>query len=243
MDDLDTSDDDSDSDDDDLSLEAVSVDDDGDEDRREEEERREEGQVEEESEEEEETAEVFFEPDTHAISNRPSTSSSRPSIMRLGNHSTPQLAPSPSWLGEPLPPFDADPRKPIGHVTERPTYFSSRVHKGGKTAFPPLPPFDPSILNRTYSRESVDKGNASDSSAARSYRRSRSSSRPSARRATTSSSVPDKDKPRPSPRESILRFDDMLMGHIASEREAIKRITDNISSMSNSEAGTSFLPL
>ena len=72
---------------------------------------------------------------------------------------------------------------------------------------------------------------------------SRSSSRPSARRATTSSSVPDKDKPRPSPRESILRFDDMLMGHIASEREAIKRITDNISSMSNSEAGTSFLPL
>ena len=54
MDDLDTSDDDS---DDDLSLEAVSVDGDDDD----------------------ESAEVFVDARTHAVSNRPSSSSSRPS--------------------------------------------------------------------------------------------------------------------------------------------------------------------
>ena len=216
MDDLDTSDDDS---DDDLSLEAVSVDGDDDD----------------------ESAEVFVDARTHAVSNRPSSSSSRPSIMRLGNHSTPQLTPSPSWVAEPppppppipIPPYDVDRKKPIANVPERPTFFSPRKNKG-KVVFP----YDPSVFS-AVSRESLAAGSVSDGGASRKSGvsagqrpRSRSSSRPStASRRPGAGAVagPSREKVRVWQRESIQRFDGMLLGNIASEREAIKRITTNIS--------------
>lgn len=207
MDDLDTSDDDS---DDDLSLEAVSVGPDDDD----------------------ESAEVFVDARTHAVSNRPSTSSSRPSIMRLGNHSTPQLTPSPSWAAEPVPPYDADRMRPIANVPERPTFFSPRKNKG-KVVFP----YDPSVFSR--SRESLVAGSVSDGAPSRASGgggggsgrpRSRSSSRPSLRASTSSGpGGAAHEKVRVWQRESIQRFDGMLLDHIASEREAIKRITTNIS--------------
>ena len=217
MDDLDTSDDSDDSDD--LSLEAVSDNED----------------------EEVETAAVFIEPRTQAVSNRPSSSSSRPSIMRLGNHSTPQLSPSPSWTGEPFPPYDSDRRKPISNVVPQAggssAGFASRTNKkSGKgissAQLPPsLHPFP-----RSHSRESLAKGSASEtgSSPTRSSRsRSRSVPRPPQSRrpntATGAGEGGDSRQARAIQRESIQRFDGMLLEHIASEREAIKRITSNLS--------------
>ncbi|KAF7796629.1 hypothetical protein EIP86_007811 [Pleurotus ostreatoroseus] len=193
MDDLDTSDEES---DDDLSLPHADDDD------------------------EEEIAEVFVEPRTQAISNRASSSSSRPSIMRLGNHSTPQLAPGPS-TGEPFSLANVDPKKPIGNVPERGTYFASR--KKGKGPALMFPPFEAARL----SHDSLAQRSSSDSPS----RTSHSSHSPLGRPHTAPVDE-DKDKPqklRAWQRESIQRFDGMLLDHIAAEREAIKRITSNIS--------------
>ncbi|KAI9000577.1 hypothetical protein BD414DRAFT_451016 [Trametes punicea] len=182
-----------------------------------------------------ETAEVFVEPRTQAISNRASSSSSRPSIMRLGNHSTPQLSPAPSFMtAEPVPQYTLDRKKPIGNVADmtRRSFTSVRSVKsvkkgkgimnvgvGSKSPILPIgpvpsSPINPYALGTGMSSSAIDSGKES--------RRPATAPSEGARRAQ---------------RESIQKFDGMLLQHLAAERDRIRQITSNISN-SNSAASS-----
>ncbi|KAL1937450.1 hypothetical protein VTO73DRAFT_13173 [Trametes versicolor] len=175
-----------------------------------------------------ETVEVFVEPRSQAISNRASTSSSRPSIMRLGNHSTPQLSPAPSFVtAEPMPQFTYDRKKPIGNVANmtRRSFTSVRSVKKGKgigsskTPMLPIGPVPSSPIHQYATGASSQD----------------------ARRPAT---APDgRLKPedaaggRRPQRESIQKFDGMLLQHLAAERDRIKQIASSISA-TNSAASS-----
>ncbi|KAL4247213.1 hypothetical protein ABKN59_007913 [Abortiporus biennis] len=170
---------------------------------------------------------VYIEPRTRAISNSASTAGARSLIMRLGNHSTPQLTPSPT-LGEDYPPFNVvDPAAPISNVAPpRPSFFASRKKNMKHGTF--LPDIDPD----TFSQKSAGSGSAAGYvSAASSNDKSRASSR---RRPATADAAPSKEKVRAWQRESLQKFDGMLLQHIAAEKDTIKKITTNISSSSRS---------
>lgn len=149
-------------------------------------------------------------------STRSSTNSARPSIMRLGNHSTPHL--SPSSGGESYS-FDIpDPRKPIGHIPEKGTFFTTRSRKKsnkGQVPFP-LPTYD-------------SQTPAPDAPFAESSRQAGARARSMTRRPATASGA--EQKTRPLQRESLQRFDGMLLEHMAAERDTIKRITSNLSNL------------
>ncbi|TBU32501.1 hypothetical protein BD311DRAFT_750152 [Dichomitus squalens] len=187
-----------------------------------------------------ETAEVFVEPRTQAISNRASSSSARPSIMRLGNHSTPQLSPASSRsLQEPLPQFTYDRKKPISNVVDfnRRSSTSSRspFSKKGKgiahvPTSPLLPigalPSSPIAPGTSFGRVSV-----SSMSSAVAVSVARSTESVSSGRKRPATAPDDKGKSRAGERkpqrESILRFDGMLTQHLAAERDRMKRITSD----------------
>ena len=197
-----------------------------------------------------ETASVFVEPRTMAISNRASSSSARPSIMRLGNHSTPQLSPSSSFFlshqqqqqqqqgaqrsQESLPQYTHDPKKPIGNVVELPTRRSFSSTRSGpfgkrrnkdKMAAAPLPLLPIGAVPSAPLSPGLPPGRASESAAAR----------PSAgggglRPASAGTGAGG----RKVQRESILRFDGMLVQHLAAEKDRMKRITNDYASSTTS---------
>lgn len=143
-----------------------------------------------------------------------SSRSTRPSFTRFGNHSTPQLSPSPS-----VPAFDVpDPKMPIGHIAEKGTFFTSRSRKKSGKGTSTTKTFIKHSNTLEFPARTSDDSAAGPST----VRRQRSTPR----RPATSSAA----EGRSNPRESILKFDGMLLNHIASERDTIKRITNNLSS-------------
>lgn len=160
--------------------------------------------------------EVFPEPQSRGTSIRSSSSGcSRPSFMRLGNHSSPHLTPSPTHSIS-FPAFDPDPRKPIGNIHEKGTFFTARSRKKsgkGPSAFPV------SSSDVVDAQESSSPGPIGTSTLVR--------SRSASRRPATSGGA--EEKVRGWQRESLQKFDGMLLDHMAAERDTIKRITSNIS--------------
>ncbi|KZT73152.1 hypothetical protein DAEQUDRAFT_800226 [Daedalea quercina L-15889] len=137
--------------------------------------------------------------------------SSRSSIMRLGNHSTPSLRP-PTLRQEQSEQFsDVDRKKPISNVPARPrrrSFFTSKK-KGLKNIDIPLLPF----------RDVATSHGEGSSTFVPQYE-------PRRRPATADA----EDKPRLPKRESVLRFEGMLDQYAQAERERIKRITTSMSS-------------
>ncbi|PSR79051.1 hypothetical protein PHLCEN_2v7238 [Hermanssonia centrifuga] len=169
-----------------------------------------------------EIAELFIEPRTQAISNRASSSSSRPSFMHFANRSTPQFSQASSHE-DMFPRFEiADPRKPIANIAERGTFFASRSRKksGKGQAVFPLPQYDPKAF---ASQESLMGAMAGPSSEVHEPIHPR----PSPRRPSTAPGRGEEAKA--FQRESLQKFDGMLLQHMAAERDRIKRITSNIS--------------
>ena len=140
----------------------------------------------------------------NSVASSRSSRSTRPSFMRLGNHSTPHLTPS-SMLDEPSEVLNR--RLPVGHIADKDAVSVRSWKKGGKTT-PALP------LPRRDS----------DTSAHRAIPRV-----PISRPATSGEA---EDSSRRMQRESLQKFEGLLLDHIASERDTIKRITNNISSSS-----------
>ncbi|KAI0635667.1 hypothetical protein C8Q77DRAFT_584263 [Trametes polyzona] len=180
-----------------------------------------------------ETAEVYVEPRTQAISNRASSSSSRPSIMRLGNHSTPQLSPAPSFVtAEPVPQFTFDRKKPIGNVADmaRRSFTSVRSVKKGKGIMSaprsPILPIGP-VPSSPINQYAVGAGYSSAGSASSDGRRPATA--PSSDGRLKPGDQPGGSSGRKVQRESIQKFDGMLLQHLAAERDRIKQITSNIS--------------
>lgn len=166
--------------------------------------------------------EVFVEPRPKLSSARTSfassrsSKSSRPSFMRLGNHSTPHLTPGSIRDDASVMSFDVLDRKvPIGYIAPKDAAPFKSWKKGkGIAKLPPLPPRrdsgelppvpGPSRIPRpTQPRRPATSGGAEQKAAAQQIQR-----------------------------ESIQRFDSLLQGHIASERDTLKRITTNISNAS-----------
>ncbi|OCH94454.1 hypothetical protein OBBRIDRAFT_823547 [Obba rivulosa] len=142
------------------------------------------------------------------------------SLMRLGNHSTPQFS-SPPRTSDDAPPLvvDAsDRKKPIGNTPSRPppgTYFASK--KKGLKGISPVPSTE-ALPPPGLFPESHDLGPSVPKSAPR-------------RRPATANDAEERGKRWQ--RESIQKFDGMLQQHIVAERDRIKRITSHISSSTN----------
>ena len=165
-----------------------------------------------------------------------SSSGSRACLMRLGNHSTPHLSPSSRHSEEvaplPLPQFDIRDRAPVGNTPDAPqkTFFASRKRtradhplvlagaQGSKVSLALSTASTMSNGGTSPLRVTATEATAGGPS------RSRSSSK---RRPATADTTDS--KPRVLQRESIQRFDGMLLQHMAAERDTIKRITTNIS--------------
>lgn len=172
------------------------------------------------------TTTIYAEPphSPYAAATRASSCSSRPSIMRLGNFSTPQLAPSPP-MTERLPSFDVHDRRPVGNVPLRNEFFTSRkkgIMNNPKAPLPVVeisaPPAnspEPSSRPRTVSA------------------RSRST-----RRRPATANEAESGRVKHWQRESLQRFDGMLLQHLQSERDTIKRIANSISSSKSSPVDT-----
>lgn len=201
-----------------------------------------------------ETAHVFVEPHTLAISNRASSSSARPSIMRLGNHSTPQLSPvsrlSPQ---EAMPQYTYDRKKPIANVVDygRRSFTSSRSpisgrspfskHKGKAIAnvanYPLLPigamPSSPIAPGTLHGRSSFSSASSAVAvSSTRSEEGVKVGKRPATAPSPRGKGKEQARGGRKVQRESILRFDGMLVQHLAAERDRMKRITNDYVSSS-----------
>ncbi|TCD61543.1 hypothetical protein EIP91_008271 [Steccherinum ochraceum] len=196
-----------------------------------------------------------------------SSVSSRPCIMRLGNHSTPHLSPSSGSGSDNVPPaipvlplssaFTVlDRSKPIGNTPEapQPTFFASARKKGrGDFALTQLRDAQNSKVSLALSSGSGPHTGgssplrvtaaaapvASNSGASEGKgTRSRSSSKRRPATADPSSQQQQQGQRTPPPkvyqRESLQRFDGMLLQHMAAERDTIKRITTNIQGSSPS---------
>ena len=179
-------------------------------------------------------------------SNRVSSSSAstRPSIMRLGNHSTPQLSPSSSFFlsaQEPLPQYMYDPKKPIGNVVDsqgRPSFSSTRSAFGkrgkgkgiGQGIGPNSPLLPIGAASSSLLGPGVPPGRVSESSVHSGALLEVSGPGVGPRPRSAGSATGKKVQ-----RESILRFDGMLVQHLAAEKDRMKRIThDYASSATNS---------
>lgn len=160
-------------------------------------------------------AEAFGEPSARAsFASSRSSRSARPSFMRLGNHSTPHLTPTDSPENR-FPSFDVpDRRLPIGHIAPRNAPGAARAWKKAKGAVPPLPRRDSEDLPGPSVRPAVARRPATSSGAS----------------ASASASSGGEERARRFQRESLQKFDGMLLSHIASERDRIRRITTNLSS-------------
>ncbi|TFY69996.1 hypothetical protein EVJ58_g120 [Rhodofomes roseus] len=178
-----------------------------------------EDEEEEEEEEEKEEKEALSPPrppfshsrsDSQQTMRSASATSSKSSIMRLGNYSTPSLRPPTLRQEEPAQLSDVDRKKPISNVPVRPrrrSFFSSKK-KGLKNIDIPLLPF------RDINTSQGEGG----SDLTPEYE-------PRRRRATADA----EQKPRLPKRESMLQFEGMLDQYAQAERERIKRITTSVS--------------
>lgn len=149
---------------------------------------------------------LFVDPRTRAISNIPATTP-RPSIMRLGNHSTPYIA----RPHRPSLPFGvADPKKPIGNVPVKAPFFSDkRSGKSDQGHGPPSSTFD--FYQYTQQHPAATTGGSSVTNQANAWRRPA----PEGVRAWQSNQRAQ---------ESLRRLDGMLIQHMEAEKDTIKRI-------------------
>lgn len=155
-------------------------------------------------------------PSRTSIASSRSSKSSRPSFMRLGNHSTPHLTPgslrddTSSILS-----FDVPDRKvPIGYIAPKDAPANKWKKGKGIVNPPPLP-----VGHHDDEVPPVPGP-------------SRIPRLVSTRRPATASGTEGKAAVQRLQRESIQRFDSLLLEHIASERDTLKRITTNISNAS-----------
>ncbi|KAJ7227130.1 hypothetical protein GGX14DRAFT_488629 [Mycena pura] len=147
---------------------------------------------------------VYVDPHTHAVTNVTSSSnSSRSLLMRLGNHSTPYVSRSSDG--------HSDSKRAVGNVPVPSAFFRER--RGGKSDRghgPPTSTFDFYQYAKQHPLVSVSPSGTLE--AAGPSRRPRTSERTAREQ------------------ESLRRLDGMLIQHIETERDTIKRIATNLQS-------------
>lgn len=181
------------------------------------------------------------------------------SLMRLGNHSTPHLSPPSSSgrsadYPYPLPPlpFEAGgssggaagsatggagagtmgavDRSPVGNVPLRGIFFTSKKKgmKGKATGFPGIS--DPETFEQASARVLASRPGTAGGSGGGGEGEGSVYSESGRRRSTTSDGAPtSKEKVRTWQRESLQKFEGIVLQHMAAERDTLKRITTNIS--------------
>lgn len=161
---------------------------------------------------------VFIHPRTRAISSMQSASSARPSFMRLGNHSTPHITHPmegrrpPLPYGQPSLPYgSADSKKPIGNVPPRTPFFSDK--KSGKIEHMRIPPI-PMLDFHKYVQNHPAGTEPTTGSQLENRRRS----------ATGDDNVVRAWQSNQRAQESLRKLDGMLIQHMETEKDTIKRI-------------------
>ncbi|KAF8896270.1 hypothetical protein BD779DRAFT_1494950 [Infundibulicybe gibba] len=158
---------------------------------------------------------LFVDQRTRAISQMTSLHT-RPPIMRLGNHSTPYVTrpkiPRQSEDRRPSLPFGMkDPKQPIGHIPARAPFFTERLAKGGYGHGPP-PTLD--FIKHTQQASGPSTNLAS-------------THKPTAVDQGQSSGAPNANQ---RAQESLKKLDGMLIQHMETEKDTIKRIATTVHS-------------
>ncbi|KAG6872396.1 hypothetical protein C0995_010094 [Termitomyces sp. Mi166 len=152
-------------------------------------------------------------PYIHPTSATPPTS--RPGLMRLGNHSTPYIS---HVKGEiPRPSTGIKDKKPIGNIPVRNPFFRERAGKSDSGHGPPVSSLD--FFKYAQQKNTTIEGHSSADIT--------SERRPSV------GNVPTWKTLNPKAQESLKKLDGMLIQHMATERDTIKRIAASARSNSS----------
>jgi hypothetical protein len=148
---------------------------------------------------------LYVDPRTRLIS---SVSEPRPTLMRLGNHSTPYVG-RVTETRRPSLPFGVGDKKPVGNTPVKPSFFTERSGKSDQGHGSPVSSFE---FYRTVQQKH--------------QRPSTSTSGPSTvfskpRSATVG---PREWPPNQKAQESLRKLDGMLIQHMEAEKDTIKRI-------------------
>ncbi|KAG6810489.1 hypothetical protein H0H92_011669 [Tricholoma furcatifolium] len=154
-------------------------------------------------------------PDPRNLSSSTASASSRPSLMRLGNHSTPYVSQTASEFRRPS--TGIKDKKPIGNVPIRAPFFREVAGKSDQGHGLPVSSFE----FYKYAQHGNKVSGRPSSSDITSQRRS------------TLESVPAWRTMNPKAQESLRKLDGMLIQHMEAEKDTIKRIAATARSNSN----------
>ncbi|KAG6878216.1 hypothetical protein C0993_010636 [Termitomyces sp. T159_Od127] len=142
-------------------------------------------------------------PYSQSISATPTTS--RPSLMRLGNHSTPYVSHTSPEMRRPS--TGIKDKKPVGNIPVRTPFFRDRAGKSDQGHGPPVSSFD--FYKYTQQSDTA-------------LEEPRNAGIPGRR--STVGNVSAWKPLNPKAQESLKKLDGMLIQHMAAERDTIKRI-------------------
>ncbi|KAH0585420.1 hypothetical protein H2248_008661 [Termitomyces sp. 'cryptogamus'] len=139
----------------------------------------------------------------------------RPSLMRLGNHSTPYISLVSREI--PRPSTGIKDRKPVGNVPLRVPFFRERAGKSDQGHGPPVSSFD-------FFRYAQQNNTSTDELR---------NTHITGQRRSTVGNVSAWKTLNPKAQESLKKLDGMLIQHMAAERDTIKRIAATARSSSS----------
>ncbi|KAF8623718.1 hypothetical protein AX17_007415 [Amanita inopinata Kibby_2008] len=175
-----------------------------------------------ESDEEENTTHGSMYGDARARAMSTVSSTTRPTLMRLGNHSTPYFSRSTTLFKErpaPLPFGVQDPKQPIVNVPKRAPFFvQQRSGKGDSKNDQPASSFDFYKYAQQHS-----SGHSSDLGG------------PPRRPATADQTRHKASQINARARESLQRLDGLLQQHMEAEKDTIKRIASTLQSSKDAQ--------
>jgi hypothetical protein len=150
---------------------------------------------------------LYVDPRARLIS---SISEPRPTLMRLGNHSTPYVG-RVSETHRPSLPFGVGDQKPVGNTPVRPSFFRERSGKSDQGHGSPVSSFE---FYRTVQQQQQQ------------HRPATSTSGPSTVFSKPRSATVGQGEwpPNPKAQESLRKLDGMLIQHMEAEKDTIKRI-------------------
>ena len=149
---------------------------------------------------------LYVDPRTRVIS---SVSEPRPTLMRLGNHSTPYIG-RVMETRRPSLPFGVGNQKPVGNTPVRPAFFTERSGKSDQGHGSPVSSFE---FYRSVQQQQRPTTSTSGPSTVFSKPRS----------ATLGPSA-GPPSPNQNAQESLRKLDGMLIQHMEAEKDTIKRI-------------------
>ncbi|KAF9468148.1 hypothetical protein BDZ94DRAFT_1294609 [Collybia nuda] len=162
------------------------------------------------------TPSPFIDTRTRAISQVPPVTIQRPTLMRFGNHSSPYVGRATENRRPSLGFGDDESRKPVGNIPLRAPFFTERSGKSDQGHGPPVSTYD--FYKYTQQHRPASSGEPSTVTTVTGKRRS----------ATIGPVAEWRNHQKA--QESLRRLDGMLLQHMETEKDTIKRIATSVRS-------------